>query len=229
VTTFHKYLCIDPSFFTKKKRIEKLPDVLTKLSTAETTIVLPPFFTTLLDPKDDFNEKIPDDEIEDLEIFKILQKIDPSLKNENDFFKIMKKTKSFLKKFHVTTSDKITSDFKTSEFSFKHLNEISKFGKPIVSTVTDFMIITSELQGTIVAYGKKFISLVRKIRIPAMEGYSNLKHKMINDGLAPKALKLIAAVHCGVALSGFVQAFDIVGIPVFPSETIDIMLIIANG
>ena len=229
MNAFNEYLCIDPSFFTKQKRIEKLPDVLTKLSTTDTTIVLPPFFTTLLDPKDDFNEKFPDDEITDIRIFKILQKIDPSLKNENEFFQIMKKTKSFLKKFHVTTSDKITSDFKTNEFSFKHLNEISKFGEHIVSTVTDFMTITSKLKGTIVAYGKKFISIVRKIRIPAMEGYSNLKHKMINDGLAPKALKLIAAVHCGAALSEFVQIFDIVGIPIFPSDTIDIILIIANG
>ena len=226
---FHKYLCIDPSFFTKEKRIEKLPDVLSKLSTDDTTIVLPPFITTLLDSKDDFNEKINGDEITDLKIFKSLQKIDPSLKNQNEFFQIMKKTKSFLKKFHVTTSDKIISDFKINELSFKHLNEISKFGKSIVSTVTDFMTITSKLQGTIVAYGKKFISLVRKMRIAALEGYSIYKHNMIDAGRAPKALKLIAAVTCAADLSNFTEAFNIQGVPDITFTAIGFMLVIANG
>ena len=116
-----------------------------------------------------------------MENFKILQKIDRELKDEGEFFQIAKKARSLFKNFRVTTADKIISRLDSNEFFSKHLTEISKFGNSIVSTVTEFMTITSKMQGTIVAYGKKFISLVRKIRIPVLEGYSKEKHFLIDN------------------------------------------------
>ena len=207
---FHKYLCIDPSFFTRKKRIEKLPNVLTDLSDAETTIILPTFLKSFIDSEDNLDEKIFDDnEITDMENFKILQKIDRELKDEGEFFQIAKKARSLFKNFHVTAADKIISRLDDAPFSSKHLNEISKFGQPIVSTVTEFITISSNLQGTIVAYGKKFISLARKIRIPTLEGFSKVKHQMIDKKIAPPMLKLITCVVDAASLSAFSLTFGV--------------------
>jgi len=112
------------------------------------------------------------------------------------------------------------------------LNEISKFGQPIVSTVTEFMTITSKMRGTIVAYGKKFISLVRKIRIPTLEGYSKVKHQMIDNKIAPPMLRLISCVVDAAALSLFSITFGIdIGIESAITEdfAVDRLLIIADG
>ena len=210
MTAFRDYLCIDPSFFTRKKRIEKLPDVLTDLSDAETTIILPTFLKSFIDSEDNLNEKLVDDnEITDMENFKILQKIDRELKDEGEFFQIAKKARSLFKNFRVTTADKIISRLDNAPFSSKHLKEISKFGQPIVSTVTEFMTISSNLQGTIVAYGKKFISLARKIRIPTLEGFSKVKHQMIDKKIAPPMLKLITCTIDAAALSAFSLTFGV--------------------
>ena len=230
---FRKYLCIDPSFFTRKKRIEKLPNVLTDLSTAETTIILPTFLKSFIDSEDNLNEKLVDDnEITDMENFKILQKIDRELKDEGEFFQIAKKARSLFKNFRVTTADKIISRLDNAPFSSKHLKEISKFGQPIVSAVTEFMTISSNLQGTIVAYGKKFISLARKIRIPTLEGFSKVKHKMIDNKIAPPMLKLITCAVDAAALYGFASVFGVdIGIELSVIEDIGIeqLLVVADG
>jgi hypothetical protein len=210
MTAFRDYLCIDPSFFTRKKRIEKLPNVLTDLSDAETTIILPTFLKSFIDSEDNLDEKIVDDnEITDMENFKILQKIDRELKDESEFFQIAKKARSLFKNFRVTTADKIISRLDNAPFSSKHLKEISKFGQPIVSTVTEFITISSNLQGTIVAYGKKFISLARKIRIPTLEGFSKVKHQMIDKKIAPPMLKLITCTIDAASLSAFSLTFGV--------------------
>ena len=233
VTDFHKYLCIDPSFFTRKKRIEKLPDILNELKNTDSIIVLPSFLKSLIDSENDLNEKIPNDhEIMDMENFKILQKIDRELKDESEFFQITKKARNLFKNFRVTTADKIISRLENNKFSSKYLNEISKFGQPIVSTVTEFMTITSKMRGTIVAYGKKFISLVRKIRIPTLEGYSKVKHQMIDNKIAPPMLRLISCVVDAAALSLFSITFGIdIGIESAITEdfAVDRLLIIADG
>ena len=210
MAAFRDYLCIDPSFFTRKKRIEKLPNVLTDLSDAETTIILPTFLKSFIDSEDNLNEKIFDDnEITDMENFKILQKIDRELKDEGEFFQIAKKARSLFKNFRVTTADKIISRLDNVPFYSKHLKEISKFGQPIVSAVTEFMTISSNLQGTIVAYGKKFISLARKIRIPTLEGFSKVKHQMIDKKIAPPMLKLITCAIDAASLSAFSLTFGV--------------------
>tara|TARA_B110000438_G_C15770098_1_gene631478 strand:+ start:944 stop:1654 length:711 start_codon:yes stop_codon:yes gene_type:complete len=210
VTAFQKYLCIDPSFFTKKKRIEKLPDVLTNLSTTETTIVLPSFLKSFIDSENNLDEKISNnDEITDIENFKILKKIDSELKEEGEFFQIAKKARNLFKKFRVTTADKIISRLDTDGFYSKHIDEISKFGNSIQSTVIEFMTISSNLQGTIVAYGKKFISIVRKIRIPVLEGYSKVKHRLIDSKKVPPMLRIISFVIDVTAWNAFVGTFGI--------------------
>ena len=210
VTAFQEYLCIDPSFFTKKKRIEKLSGVLTNLSTTETTIVLPSFLKSFIDSENNLDEKISNnDEITAIENFKILKKFDRELKDEGEFFQITKKARNLFKKFRVTTADKIISRLDTDGFFSKHINEISKFGNSIQSTVTEFMTISSNLQGTIVAYGKKFISLVRKIRIPVLEGYSKEKHILIDNKIAPPMLRLISFVIDVAAWNAFVGTFGI--------------------
>ena len=233
MTAFRDYLCIDPSFFTRKKRIEKLPNVLTDLSTAETTIILPTFLKSFIDSEDNLDEKIVDDnEITDMENFKILQKIDRELKDEGEFFQIAKKARSLFKNFRVTTADKIISGLDNTPFSSKHLNEISKFGQPIVSAVTEFMTISSNLQGTIVAYGKKFISLARKIRIPTLEGFSKVKHQMIDNKIAPPMLKLISFVADAATLAGFSLLFGIdtgIEASIVESMTIEQLLVVADG
>ena len=233
MTAFRDYLCIDPSFFTRKKRIEKLPNVLTDLSDTETTIILPTFLKSFIDSEDNLDEKIFDDnEITDMENFKILQKIDRELKDVGEFFQIVKKARNLFKNFRVTTADKIITRLDTSPFSSKHLNEISKFGQPIVSTVTEFMTISSNLKGTIVAYGKKFISLVRKIRIPTLEGYSKVKHQMIDNKIAPPMLKLISFVADAATLAGFSLLFGIdtgIETSIVESMTIEQLLVVADG
>jgi hypothetical protein len=233
MTAFREYLCVDPSFFTRKKRIEKLPNVLTDLSDTETTIILPTFLKSFIDSEDNLDEKIFDDnEITDMENFKILQKIDRELKDVGEFFQIVKKARNLFKNFRVTTADKIITRLDTSPFSSKHLNEISKFGQPIVSTVTEFMTISSNLKGTIVAYGKKFISLVRKIRIPTLEGYSKVKHQMIDNKIAPPMLKLISFVADAATLAGFSLLFGIdtgIETSIVESMTIEQLLVVADG
>jgi len=233
MTAFREYLCVDPSFFTRKKRIEKLPNVLTDLSDTETTIILPTFLKSFIDSEDNLDEKIFDDnEITDMENFKILQKIDRELKDVGEFFQIVKKARNLFKNFRVTTADKIITRLDTSPFSSKHLNEISKFGQPIVSTVTEFMTISSNLKGTIVAYGKKFISLVRKIRIPTLEGYSKVKHQMIDNKIAPPMLKLISFVADAATLAGFSLLFGIdtgIEASIVESMTIEQLLVVADG
>ena len=233
MTAFREYLCVDPSFFTRKKRIEKLPNVLTDLSDAETTIILPTFLKSFIDSENNLDEKIFDDnEITDMENFKILQKIDRELKDVGEFFQIVKKARNLFKNFRVTTADKIITRLDTSPFSSKHLNEISKFGQPIVSTVTEFMTISSNLKGTIVAYGKKFISLVRKIRIPTLEGYSKVKHQMIDNKIAPPMLKLISFVADAATLAGFSLLFGIdtgIETSIVESMTIEQLLVVADG
>ena len=233
MTAFREYLCVDPSFFTRKKRIEKLPNVLTDLSDTETTIILPTFLKSFIDSEDNLDEKIFDDnEITDIENFKTLQKIDRELKDVGEFFQIVKKARNLFKNFRVTTADKIITRLDTSPFSSKHLNEISKFGQPIVSTVTEFMTISSNLKGTIVAYGKKFISLVRKIRIPTLEGYSKVKHQMIDNKIAPPMLKLISFVADAATLAGFSLLFGIdtgIETSIVESMTIEQLLVVADG
>jgi hypothetical protein len=232
MAAFYDYLCIDPSFFTKKKRIEKLPDVLTNLSTTDTTIILPSFLKSFIESEDNLDEKISiNNEFVDIENFKILQKIDRTLKNENEFFQIAKKARDLFKKFRVTTADRIISSLDNDGFFSKHLNDISKYGSSIQSTVTEFMTITSNLQGTIVAYGKKFISLVRKIRIPVLEGYSKKKHFLIDNKIAPSMLRLISFVIDSAALSSFVATFGIeAGIGELGGElTVFGLLMVADG
>jgi hypothetical protein len=230
MTAFHEYLCIDPSFFTKKKRIEKLPSILNELKNTNSQIVLPSFLKSFIESEDNLNEKTSNDhEITDMNNFKILQKIDPSLKNENEFFQIAKKARNLLKNFHVTTADKIISRLENNEFSSKHLNEISKFGKSITSTITEFITITSKMKGTIIAYGKKFISLIRKIRIASLEGYSIKKHQMIDYRFAPPMLKILSIVNQTDDFSAFIDAFEITGIPSFNAVVFDFILLIADG
>jgi len=203
------------------------------LSDAETTIILPTFLKSFIDSEDNLDEKIFDDnEITDMENFKILQKIDRELKDVGEFFQIVKKARNLFKNFRVTTADKIITRLDTSPFSSKHLNEISKFGQPIVSTVTEFMTISSNLKGTIVAYGKKFISLVRKIRIPTLEGYSKVKHQMIDNKIAPPMLKLISFVADAATLAGFSLLFGIdtgIETSIVESMTIEQLLVVADG
>ena len=166
-----------------------------------------------------------------MENFRILQKIDRELKNENEYFQIAKKARNLFKKFNVTTADRIISSLDNDGFFSKHLNEISKFGSAIQSTVTEFMTITSNLEGTIVAYGKKFISLVRKIRIPVLEGYSKKKHILIDNKIAPPMLRLISFVIDSAALSSFVNTFGIeAGIGELGGElTVFGLLMVADG
>ena len=84
-------------FLQRKKRIEKLPDVLTNLSTTDTTIILPSFLKSFIESEDNLDEKISiNNEFVDIENFKILQKIDRTLKNENEFFQIAKKSPRFI-------------------------------------------------------------------------------------------------------------------------------------
>ena len=232
MTAFHEYLCIDPSFFTKKKRMEKLPDVLTNLSTRDTTIILPSFLKSFIESEDNLDEKISmDDEFVDIENFKILRKIDRELKDKDEFFQIAKKARNLFKKFRVTTADKIISNLDTDGFFSKHLNEISKFGNSIQSTVIEFMTISSNLQGTIVAYGKKFISLIRKIRIPVLEGYSKEKHILIDNKIAPPMLRLISFVIDVTAWNAFVSTFGIeVGIGELGGDMfVNGLLLVADG
>ncbi len=67
------------------------------MSTAETTIILPTFLKSFIDSEDNLDEKIVDDnEITDMENFKILQKIDRELKDEGEFFQIDKKSQKFI-------------------------------------------------------------------------------------------------------------------------------------
>jgi len=92
------------------------------------------------------------------------------------------------------------------------------------------MAVCSEKSGIILSYGRQSITFIRKIFTPALEGYSNLKHSMIDSGEAPEFLKIIGFAFSAPYVSDFINHFDIVGIPIPLSAIGELGLaVIADG
>ncbi len=106
---------------------------------------------------------------------------------------------------------------------------MEKLGK-IGDSIFELMAVCTEKSGIIVSYGKKLVSFIRKITTPLLEGYSNHKHDMIDNGFAPKTLKILGIFFSALSANDFIDTFDIVGMPIPLTDIGEFgWAIIANG
>ena len=237
-TNFKKYLCVDPSFFTKVERFDSLPPVLDDLKNSDSKIVIPTFLRPLFSSQFDLDERQDVQIAVDSNIENTLQKWDASFnKNNNDYESLRLKINDFREKYNgsfIFADDLIAGFPENRSSSFSKLSIVKKLGqkvKAVGETIYDFLVIGTK-NGIIVSYGRKLISFIRKIQMSTYEGYSRVKHKMIDGGIAPKALKIVATVVSAIALNDFITVFEIMNMPPIITETdvIDGGLgIIANG
>jgi len=226
---FQEYLCVDPSFFAGTKRLETLPKVLDSLKQSNSKIVLPSELKLLFPSPNDFNERIsPDDNF-----VKLLKKWNSNFdsKNESELQSLEQMALDFFSKFNPIFADELISDLEKIGPQSIHLSDVvGKLGDLVGKTIFELMAVSYEKHGIILSYGRKSISLIRKISSPALEGYSNMKHRLIVSGRAPKTLKIIGVFFDAMAANDFVEQFEIAEMPVPLQEIGELGLaLIADG
>ncbi len=228
INKFQKYICIDPGFFSTLKRFDSLPSVLDNLKNSNSQIVLPSLLRSLSPYSDKANEKISSDD----DAVKLLQLWNPSFnkKDQSDIAPLKEKILGFFQKFNPVFADDVIGDSQDDTDFLNYENVVSELGELAGTTVKEFIGITSKKIGIIVSYGKKLISFVRKIKIPALEGFSIYKHSLIDSGYAPKYLKIIGVFRTVHDVNSFSNVFDVVGLPI-PLQILGELglAIVANG
>jgi hypothetical protein len=217
---------VDPGFFSTPKRFDSLPGVLEKLS-SESQVVLP----SLLRPLAPNPNKPSERNSPDTDIVKLLRNWNPSFeKNDmSDIFQIRKKLGKFFQKFNPVFADDVARNIPDDGFlSLK--KSVKVLGRHVGETVFEFVQITSKKSGIIAGYGRKMITFVRKVRIAAVEGYSQYKHNLIDSGFAPKRLKIIGVFHAVDDVVNFSNAFEVVGMPPVLEPVADFgLMLVADG
>jgi hypothetical protein len=210
---FQEYLCVDPSFFTSVKRLESLSILLNSLKHPDSKIVLPSELKPLFPSQTDFNEIISPES----KIIELLKKWNSNLnsKNKSELQSLEQKSINFFQSFQPIFADElITNSEKIGPQSIHLSDVVDKLGDLVGKTIFELMAVSYEKHGVILAYGRKPITMIRKISTPALEGYSSMKHNLIVSGNAPKTLKIIGIFFDALAANDFSEHFDILGMPV---------------
>jgi len=241
-TNFQKYICVDPSFFTSTKRFDSLTPVLKNLKKVGSKIVISTFLKPLFPNLDDEHQvRVLDgnqNEMDDVnsEIVNLLQQWNPlfNKKSNDDYQTLRLKVKDFAKTFfsNLVFADELVEGFLKNRSPPIPLTDIiKKLGKK-GKTIFDFIVIGSN-GGITISYGTKPISFLPKIEVPQWQGTSKVKRTMIEDGIAPKTLKIIAFLVSSLALHDFVNFFEILNFPnigINEQDVFDVPLaIIADG
>ena len=227
---FQKYLCVDPSFFSSIKRLNELPKVLKKMQNNDSQIVLP----SLLKPlSKNMRELDNGDYPLDDNVLELLQKWYPEFnrKNNSDYRLLQESFSKFQETFRPIFADELVGDLEKIGPESIHLSDVlDKLGNLVGKTIFELMAVCSEKSGIILSYGRKSITFIRKISTPALEGYSNLKHSMIDMDEAPEYLKILGLSFATNYVNDFINHFDIVGLPI-PVGVIGEfgLLIVADG
>ena len=210
---FQEYLCVDPSFFAGVNRLETLPQVLDSLKQTDSKIVLSSELRSLFPSKNDFNEKISPDS----NFVKLLKKWNSNFdaNAESELSSLQEMAQEFFTNYRPIFADDIIVDLEKIGPQSIHLsNVIDRLGNLVGNTIFELMAVSYEKHGIILSYGRKPISLIRKITSPALEGYSNMKHRLIMSGNAPKTLKIIGVFFDAMAANDFVDHFEIAEMPI---------------
>ena len=226
---FQEYLCVDPSFFAGVNRLETLPKVLDSLKQPDSKIVLASELRSLFSSQNDFNEKISPDS----NFVKLLKKWNSNFdsKVESELSSLQEMAQEFYSNYRPIFADDIIVDLEKIGPQSIHLSDVvGKLGNLVGKTIFELMAVSYEKHGIILSYGRKPISLIRKITSPALEGYSQMKHRMIVSGRAPKTLKIIGVFFDAMAANDFVDQFEIAEMPVPLQEIGELGLaLIADG
>ena len=223
---FRKYLCVDPCFFTRSNRYDKLSSTLDNLIDENSKIVIPSFLKeTILVVNDELygnqnlNEHENAREYVDYNAVKIFQELDGTFDTKNnDYSSFWKRITDFVSKFSskIISADEVTSELLKNRLSPINLSDILKKlsvrVKKLGQTIYDFVVIGLGY-GIIISYGRKLFTLMRKTGITIFEAHSLVKHKMIEEGIAPKLLKISSMVFSALAANEFSISYDLAGIP----------------
>lgn len=229
-TYLRKYLCVDPSFFSSVKRFDELPKMLKKMKTNDSQIVLPSLLKHLSKNMNKFeSNNIPSDD----HVLEILQKWGSKIKEKkgSEYKSLQESFSKFQETFKPIFAYELVGGLEKIGPKSIHLSDvIDKLGNSVGKTIFELIAVCSEKSGIILSYGRKSITFIRKISTPTLEGYSRLKHSMIDMDEAPEYLKILGLSFTTNYVNDFINHFDIIGLPIPISAIGEIgLLIIADG